>query len=179
METPVPPPPSRLGATWDENLVKQGIIRLTDVSPGSAAERAGLRIGDRILKLDAHSVTDASDFRTLLVTAEQQVGIVVERAGDAAPITLRAELDGEPWRIGITWRWDEAEPGCVILTQVVPGSPADLAGLQPGDRIHAVSDRSFATSDEFYHLATELPSPLTLTVERTGRIRPVVIRLTR
>jgi len=38
-------------------------------------------------------------------------------------------LAGRPLRLGITWRVDDAEPGTIILTHVVPGTPAARAWL--------------------------------------------------
>ena len=89
---------------------------------------------------------------------------------------LPDRLDGKPLRLGITWRTDEAEPGTIILTRVVRGSPAARAGLQPGDRICQVAGRRFADEAEFAELVTTRPGPLELLVERDGRLRNVEIR---
>ena len=177
IEEPLAAPPSRLGGTWDEDLTGQGIIQLTDVPAGSPAWRAGLQAGDQILQFAGQSVDDFTDFRTLLVTADREVEAVVEREGLSAPLHVTVTLDGDPLRVGFTWRMDDAEPDCVILTQVIPGSPAHLAGLQPNDRVYSVDGQSFSTSEEFHALATTRPGPLSLSVERNGRIRPVPIRL--
>jgi len=99
------------------------------------------------------------------------------RRGLRAPkAPLPDRLDGKPLRVGITWRTDEAEPGTIILTRVVPGSPAAAGGLEPGDRIYRVAGRRFADEAEFAKRATTLPGPLELLVEREGRLRSVQIR---
>ncbi len=51
-ETPLPDPPARLGVTWDEGRAKQKVIQLTEIDPGSAAESAGLQVGDRMVEFD-------------------------------------------------------------------------------------------------------------------------------
>ena len=94
--------------------------------------------------------------------------------------THREGLGGKPdrlERLGITWRADDAEPRAIVLTQVVSGSPADRAGLKIGDYVYQVAGRDFADEAEFAELARTLPAPLTLLVERDGRLRTVEIHL--
>ena len=80
-------------------------------------------------------------------------------------------------RLGITWRVDEAEPKTLILTHVVPGTPAALAGLQPGDRIYQVAGRDFADENEFLRLAKPATDSLDLLIERNGQIQLVHLNL--
>ena len=61
------------------------------------------------------------------------------------PIEMQLNLAGNPSRLGITWRGDDAEPGVSILTRVLPGSPADAAGLRAGDRIYQIGGRDFTS----------------------------------
>jgi len=50
-------------------------------------------------------------------------------------------------RIGIAWRVDDAEPGILLLSYVLPDSPAAKAGLAIGDRIYRVAGRNFADEE--------------------------------
>ncbi len=84
-------------------------------------------------------------------------------------------LPGPPVRLGISWRSDAAEPGCVIINRVTPGSPADVAGLHVNDRIHEINGQSFSSSEQFRQLALQASSPIGLEVESLGRIRRVEI----
>ncbi|HID21234.1 MAG TPA: M20/M25/M40 family metallo-hydrolase, partial [Planctomycetaceae bacterium] len=170
------PPPDRLGVRCKQERAPDGSVEVAEVIPGSPAEQAGLLPGDRIVRFAGRPVARYPDFRTLLVTAPSPAELVVHRPEREMPLHLRVELLGEPLRVGIVWRTDEAEPRSVILSQVVPGSPADLAGLQPRDRIYRVSGRDFQP-DEFFKLVTETPSPLQLLIERDGRIRSVRVPL--
>ena len=86
-------------------------------------------------------------------------------------------LLGSPLRWGIVWRIDDAEPGVVILTHVVPGSPAARAGLCAGDRIYQVAGRDFADESAFARLVKTPAESLQLLVERDGRLRIVILRL--
>jgi hypothetical protein len=82
-----------------------------------------------------------------------------------------------PLRLGIAWRLDEAEPGTIVLSHVVAGSPAAAAGLRVGDRILQIGGRDFADDAAFAKLAATLPSPLEILVERDGRLQVLVVRL--
>ena len=88
---------------------------------------------------------------------------------------MSVELDGNPMRLGITWREDDAEPGTAILTHVVTGSPAANAGLRAQDRIYQVSARDFADSEEFIRLINAPSDTLQLLVERDGQLRTVIL----
>ena len=56
------------------------------------------------------------------------------------PATTNAQVvvGDSLWRLG---RTDEAEPGCVIVNRIIPGSPADMAGLRINDRIDRIGGR--------------------------------------
>lgn len=84
-------------------------------------------------------------------------------------------LGGKPLRVGITWRVDEAAPCTVILTHVVAGSPAALAGLRGGDRVYQIAGKAFTDDARFAELIKTLPGPLELLVERDGKLRVVVL----
>ena len=121
-------------------------------------------------------------------------GVVYDMANRDAPPRFREASRGEthppppvaapilpdnglPLRVGVTWRVDDAEPGAAILTRVVPGSPADRAGLKPEDRIYQVGGRDFADA-ELGNLLKTLPGPIRLTVERNGQLGTVEIQFT-
>ena len=167
------PPPGRLGIRWDEAAARNGNIVVTSVVPGSAADAAGLRPGDRLLKFAGREVNDENQFRIGVLAARNPVPVAVNRKGADAPLEMTLELAGKPVRLGISWRTDVAEPRAVIVNRLTPGSPADLAGVRLGDRIYGICGREFSGSDEFRELAATLPAPLILEVETSGRVRTV------
>ncbi|MBI3840123.1 MAG: M20/M25/M40 family metallo-hydrolase [Planctomycetia bacterium] len=174
-ERPLPPLPSRLGIRWDEKAAEDGAIVVTAVTPASAAAKGGLKPGDRLVKFANREVRGAPEFRLSVLAAKNPVSVALQRPGEAAPVETTLELAGNPVRLGISWRTDDAEPGCVIINRLTPGSPADLAGLQINDRIYRIGGQEFATSEEFGQLATGTREALVLDVETAGRVKTVEI----
>ena len=172
----VPKPADRLGVEWTEDAAATGGVVVANVVPGSPADRAGLLPGDCITRVADRTIASDDDFFSAVSAAVNPVALVVKRAGKAKPLTLTATLDGAPMRWGITWRIDDAEPGTIILTHVVRGSPAARAGLLAGDRIDQVADRDFADEAEFIRLAKVHAESLQLLIERNGRLRTVTLQ---
>ena len=163
VEHPLASPAPRLGITWNAKLSEQRIVEVTEITPQSPAAVAGFRIGDRIERFADHAVSDVADFRSLVVIADRDVTATVQRPGRSEPLELSVRLNGEPTHVGLTWRTDDAEPDSVILMQVVPHSPAAVAGLKPLDRIRN-------GREHFSRPTTPLPLPISVTFERDGVI---------
>lgn len=170
-----PPPPSsgRLGIAWQDE--PGGAVSISRIVAGSPAEQAGLKAGDRVVSVGGQPVRSTDDLAGSLMEAASPAVVGVGRRELELPLEISIPLVGPPTRLGITWRTDEAEPGTVIVTSVAAGSPADRAGLIAGDRIYQVGGHDFATDAGFAELARTLPGPLTVTIERDGRLRVVEI----
>jgi hypothetical protein len=171
--------PSRLGVSWSRESNGAAGLQLTRVVPDSPGEQASLVIGDRILQVNGREVYSSEDLIGAVATAASPAHMLVQPSHGEIPVELAVQLRGKPLRLGITWRVDEAEPGSLILTSVVAGTPAALAGLRAGDRIYQIADRDFANEVEFARLAAILPGPLRLAIERNGRISTVQLHFDR
>jgi C-terminal processing protease CtpA/Prc len=170
-------PADRLGVVWFEDAAVVGGVRVSSIAAGSPAERAGLSVDDRIVRFAGRDIRSDDDFFGAVSAAENPAAMSVKRPGEETPLELSVELSGSPLRWGIMWRVDDAEPAAVILTHVVPGSPAARAGLSVGDRVYRVAGRDFADENEFLELAKTLAMPIQLLVERDGRLRVIVLQL--
>lgn len=173
-ERALPLPPPRLGVSWQ--MDEQTALRITRVTPGSAADRAGLREGDRITAMDGWEIDDEIRFRQRILAAAGPTELQVERDGQDV-ITLPVTLDGSPARIGISWRPDDGEPGAYLTVQVVPGSPAQQAGLKPGDWIYEVDGQSFASSDDLSRWLQSAAGPVEMLIERRGQLQRITVPL--
>ena len=167
--------PQRLGVAWDPLKSDERGIELTSVTPGSAADMAGIHPGDRVVELAGRMIRSGEDLAGAVLSAVSPVRVVVKPRESSESRELIVQLDGEPIRVGITWQLDEAEPGTVILKEVFPGSAAARAGLLPGDRVYQVAGQDFADDEQFTRLVTTLPGPLELLIEREGRLVTILV----
>lgn len=167
--------PDRLGAGWSQKPLNGQGVRLSQVAANSPAAEADIRPGDQIVRFADHEIRSPEDLPSAVMLAEHRVPVVLRRPTRRDPLNLTVELSGNPMRLGITWRTDDAEPGTIIITHVVPGSPAANAALRPGDRIYQVAGRDFADDAAFVSLAKAASESLQLLVERDGQLRTVVL----
>jgi membrane-associated protease RseP (regulator of RpoE activity) len=174
LEQPVTPQAPRYGIPFEVRGDDRQFV-LVGVSPGSAAEKAGLQRGDRLITFQGRPIVEDQQFRLELLAADGETKFTIERPGESEPREIAVTPVGPPIRIGITWRSDDAEPDSVLLTQVVYGSAAHAAGLQVRDRVYAVGGQRFTSSDEFTRLLTTQAGPLELQIERQGRIKSLTL----
>jgi hypothetical protein len=174
LDRPLAPRPPRLGVRWKGDATEDGLL-LVSIERGSAAARSELQIGDRLIEFNGKPVHDTQQFIGDVLAAPTPVQVVVLRGEQHERVEMSLELNQAPTRVGISWREDDAEPETVLLTRIIPGSPADLAELRTGDRIYAVAGRTFAGTEQFIRLVTTLPGPLELTIERGGQVQTVSV----
>lgn len=154
--------PSSLGAVVIARA--DGKLVVTDLVPDSAAATAGLQDGDVVVSLDGHFITEVDEFHEFLAAhPAQPVRLVVLRDGAERTIVLHEAPGGS--------RAAEVRPALgvrfvqgtqVILAEVLAGSPADLAGLQPEDHLVAVNREVIASTDHFITLVAAVPYDETL-----------------
>jgi hypothetical protein len=98
----------------------------------------------------------------------------------------RASLENWPAdvprpRFGVSWREDAAEPGQVLVTRVVAGTPAAESGLAVNDRILELDGQPFADASAFQAAITNLLDTdrpeFTLLIERRGHERTISVKM--
>lgn len=110
------------------------------VSPESAAEKAGIKPGDRIAKIDGRSTPHFFAVQTALGPKYEgdKIDVVVIRDGkeiEYKGLMLTGSVAAfSPGFLGILPMRDDPEPG-VEVRYVYEGSPAEQSGIKPGDRI--------------------------------------------
>lgn len=187
-EAPLAPGPPRLGLRWawlpgelsESSESASGKMRVTDVTPGSAAAIAGIRVGDVLTTIDGAPLPVEEYLPAAVLRAKESIALGVER-GEEPPQTIDVKLAGEPTALGISWRPDSALTGAVIVTRVVPYSPASRAEIAVHDRIYRVEGEPFRDHDALLKRVRELlddgAESITFEVESAGRIRPVEVDL--
>jgi S1-C subfamily serine protease len=156
-------------------------LLIARVVPDGPAATAGLVRGDILLELDGEPVNSLRELQRQL--ADLDVGAQVELKvlhGDDER-TLTATLDeqnGRPY-LGVIpcgglpiaeWETVFPESYGVVITRVLPDTPAAAAGLQEGDRILTVGGQELDSESDLAELVTayEPGDTVTLEIERPG-----------
>ncbi|MBI2823803.1 MAG: M20/M25/M40 family metallo-hydrolase [Planctomycetia bacterium] len=175
VERPMEPLPSRLGLNWDPHDVSAPGLRVIRVTAGAPAAQAGLKVGDRLLSFAGQELSAGTDLAGMVASAESPAKAVVQRVGAEQSQELSIALRGQPAKLGIAWREDDAEPGSVKLIRVVPASPAARAGLRVLDRVLAVNGQEFADGPALQQLLNATTMPYELLIERGGHLEAVTV----
>ncbi len=115
------------------------------IVPGSAAEQAGLQVGDEVLEIAGDEVENWDDVQFALVTSpDRDVPVTVRRAGSAVDLVVR------PHKVP---KYEFGDAG--VLPKMLPtissvgnDSPAAAAGFQPGDEVRGVDGRGIGSGND-------------------------------
>ena len=176
LERPLAALPPRLGVIWDDETTP-GKVTVKRILQGSAAHRAQLQVGDRIVRADSQSIETGDELRSAVLTSQGHLSLGIERDGEKEAIDVPVAMEGTPVHVGISWREDNAEPGNLLLTRVVPGSSAAQAGLAVNDRIYQFEGNDFHNGDEFRQRIVGVSGFVSLLVESRGMVRTVQLEL--
>ncbi len=124
------------------------------VEPGSAGERAGLAMGDRILAIAGTPVAQFQDVKMkVFESPEKALAVDYERAGEKRSTTLTPDKE-DRYGFGDAGLWG---PGKVRVHTVVAGQAAAAAGFQVGDEILKVDHRAVVVQQELIDYIREHP----------------------
>jgi regulator of sigma E protease len=136
------------------------------IEAGSPAEKAGLRIDDEIIRIGGREVKTWIDVEMAVGSKpDRLVRLDIRRDGGVLPVDLQTE--------SVT-RYQMGYAGFrgKILTQiqmVLPNSPAEKAGLKPGDVILAVEGKAVYFYQFIQVLEKNADKELQFSLERDGR----------
>jgi serine protease Do len=178
-------------------------VLVSDVEPGSPADKGGLVRGDVVLTVDGKKTNSSTQLRNLIAEAgaNKKVTLSIVRAGKPQSLSLLlGELKSD--------KPDEVSPAAaprpetedglsvdvltpklrqrlklpatlkqgVVVTGVAPGSPASEGGMQPGDVIIEMNRKPVSNVQEF-RAAYKQPDAkrVLLLVYREGRTHYLVL----
>ena len=126
-------------------------------------------------------ITNEMLLPAIALASEGELFLEVLREGADSPLELAVALAGRPIQLGLSWRADEAEPGAVFVTRVVPQSPADRAGIKLHDRIYALDGNPVLGQEDLFRqvkaLLAENTPAIRFQIESRGLVREVPVSL--
>jgi Do/DeqQ family serine protease len=178
--------------------VPQGAL-VAEVAPEGPAARAGFAAGDVVLSVDGVAVDDPSGFNFRLATKPIGQVTLLERlrGGDTEAIrftvepaptpdeSMLATIVGNSRFAGTSVRQLDAalaeakglpyDAEGVIVTAVVPGSPAEQMGLRVDDVILALNDVKMSTARIFSDTASRRVRTWQIILQRNGRVTRSIV----
>lgn len=136
------------------------------VAADSPAGAAGVEAGDRIVALGGDPVADwRGVLEYIAVRPDREVVFTVDRGG--APQEIPVWVEGDENAIGDSGVYP---PAPALVGEVGEGTPAEAAGLLPGDRIVGVDGAAVGSVREVQQVVLASGTrELELTLERGGR----------
>jgi len=161
-------------------------VRRTD----PLAVRSGLRKGDAVLAVRDEPVYTRDDLERLLAPLQGKVELLVRRPPGKAPKTPEGKA-APPRVIRLTLDLPAPGSGKELLENLafepdgtyvlpLPGSPAEKAGIRPGDRLLRIDGRPLREwRDLVAAVSASKDGEMDVEVERKGRILKTVVRAER
>jgi regulator of sigma E protease len=148
---------------------------------GSPAAQAGLRTGDTVVMLNGQPVSYWEDLeRAITGSAGRSLVLRVRRDGTERAVTVTPRLRTVPDPIfrepRETWDIGAGPQLAPQISSVSPGSPAERAGLRPGDVVLAVAGQPVYTPEDLVEAIRTRPGQaFPITIERDGRTLPLSV----
>jgi Do/DeqQ family serine protease len=165
---------------------------VTRVTPGSAADRAGLQVGDVVTAINGTPLDSADQLNNAegLLPANSTVTLTVLRDGKTRTVSAQlapekvTSIDAgkfDPRLVGVTFSdLNDAQTSQglsgIAVTSVNPNSRAAQAGLSSGDVIVGVGNRRITSLRDLQGLAAAKPRQLVLLVAADEGLNYVVIQ---
>jgi regulator of sigma E protease len=157
------------GAGFNVNTLENKIVLASSIDPYTQypADEAHLITGDRIIEINGNPIENYRDIQEhITLNPERNLPILVERDGEVRSLIVTPDLDKSTGagKIGVYY-W--AEP---VVSEVMPGSAADTAGIRPGDRFLSANTVPIPYTVALLPILAEHPPVLNLEYERGDEV---------
>jgi regulator of sigma E protease len=127
----------------DEVVRPESFPTVADVIPGSPAAVAGLKTGDKVVKIGGQDARDQqAQVEEIVLAPEQVKPVVFERDGVSRTVSMSTGQD-PVYHLGAPgWRLIQEGGGPPEVEMVMGGSPAEKAGLKRGDKVVGIDGRT-------------------------------------
>jgi regulator of sigma E protease len=173
-----------IAAFWAMYMIgKPDVAPIVNAAPDTIAAQAGIRPGDRLVAMNGEPVSTGSDAFDVLANGllgNEPMPVRVKGTDGSQrdvvlplqKLTAEGDIGKKFNQLGLTL---QTTP---FVGDVVPGDPAALAGIRPGDRILSVNGKPVADFDAFTKLVPEqavISPKLAVAIERDGTTRTLDI----
>ena len=137
------------------------------VEPDSPGEAAGVQPGDRILSVDGRPVESWQDLeQEVLSSGGREIRLEVLRNGGRVELSMTPD---KVTRYGFGYS-GILPPLSAEVVRLIPGAPADAAGIRPGDVIVEIEGQPVTQFYDLIRLISPRPGePTEIVVERDGK----------
>jgi regulator of sigma E protease len=145
---------------------------IASVKEGGAAEKAGIKVGDRIVAFDGiENPTWQRIDNDAKISPERPIPVTVERAGVKQELTITpSREDSNGNSIGSL----DLGPTQLVVLSPNPGTPAEAAGIQRGDKAIAINGNTITGIQGFQDaIQASQGEPVRLTVVRNNEPKEV------
>ena len=172
-----------------------------DVTPGGPADKAGLKNGDVIRKLNGQTISDAGQLTAMVTNLSPGTVTTLDILRDGHPMTIKVTLGERPTNLSATVGGPSSvQQGAlrgitvqnltssmreqlnvpanvmgVVISEIDPNSPAAQDGLQQGDVIESINRQPVRNVGDFNRLAALAKGQTLLRINRQGNGVFVVI----
>ncbi len=171
-----------LARAFDLQGDKNNGVVITQIETNSPARRAGLEVGDVILRVDDRAVEDLTDLRNILglIRVDEEVKLQVLRNGRRESVVAKIEeatqqrRDGEYFSrrlSGAVFALNEQQQRNLIETNILVvsverGSPAWQTNLRPGDIITSINKQRVRNFDEMEQAINRSQRGILMNIQR-------------
>ncbi|HLY59724.1 MAG TPA: DegQ family serine endoprotease [Terriglobia bacterium] len=163
------------------------------VTPDSPADKAGVKQGDVIRKMDGQAIADSTQLTGLVTNLAPGQVVTLEVVRDGKPMTIRITLAERPNDLSASNSPGGLSQGAlrgiavqaltpslrqelglsarvtgVVISQIDPNSPAAQAGVQEGDVIESINRQAVNSVPEFDRLARSAKGQVLVYINRQG-----------
>jgi len=163
------------GFGFEMQTLDNKIILASEISGDTfPADRAGLETGDRIININGKKVNYYHEVQeNIAVNPERSLPITVERDGKIIDLQVTPALDKSSGagKIGVYF-WTDS-----VVENVAEGSPAQKAGLLPGDIIKTANNTPIRNTVDLMKVLEQKPDRLDLEIDRGGSAQKAVMNI--
>ena len=151
---------------------------ISEVMPGSAADKAGLKAGDVITAINGQTISSFAEMRAKIATsgAGKEIDLTYLRDGKSnnAKVTLQSDDQTQTRANGLLPALDGAELNNydekgmkgIAITKIKPNSLAEQRGLKSGDVIIGINRQKVENLGQLRKILESKPSAIALNIIR-------------